>query len=146
MSTKRKVAEQPEAAPQDQTAATPPQDRQAGDEPPESKRTPGPDPFPVAIDTAAGVALLESGRYYDKGLERYAFRNVQIAFDDKPAEPVLDKVRNAGFAYDYARNAWIKRVPPERSIRTRLDAEALFKEVSAMLREAKGLGQEKAPF
>ena len=78
MPTKRKTAEQAQETAPETTAAAAAAERQPGDEPAGSKRSIGPDPFPIDTDAHAGARLLGSGRYYDKSLERYAFRKIQI--------------------------------------------------------------------
>ncbi len=145
MSTKRKTAEAQAAAPETQTAAAEAQGRQPGEDPAEPKRSFGPDPFPIDTDTKAGARLLAGGRHYDKDLGRYAFRNVLIQFDQKPGQLVLDKVSQAGFSWDRKHQAWTKKVAVDSPVQSRLAAEELFREVTATLREEKGLGSEKAP-
>jgi hypothetical protein len=121
-------------------------ERQPGDEPAEQKRSSGPDPFVIDTNPAVGLRLLSSHRYFDKASGRYAFRDIQIKFDDKPGQAILDKLKEAGFEWDRDNKAWSKKVPKDEAIRTRVDAERLFQEVLGLLRAAKGLGQEKAPF
>ncbi len=146
MSTKRKTTEAQAAAPERQTTAAEAQERQSGDDAEEPKRSFGPDPFPIDTDPQTGARLLSSGRYYDRELGRYAFRNVQIKFDEKPAQAVLDKVSQAGFSWDRKHQAWTKKVAEDSPVQSRLAAEELFREVTATLREEKGLGSEKVPF
>jgi hypothetical protein len=150
MVSKRKAAQPAEEpTPATETTAAPAApERQPGDEPAETKRNPGPDPHVIEIDPQAGARLLSRHRYYDKALERYAFRDVQIKFDEKPGQAILDKIKEAGFDWDQEDKAWSKKVARDEAIRTRVDAERLFKEVAGMLREAKGLGEApgKAPF
>jgi hypothetical protein len=148
MAAKRKPAEETqETAPESpQTAAAP--ERQPGEKPSvPTKKQYAPDPFPIDIDRLAGTRLFGRGQYYDRDLGRYAYRKIQIQFDEKPSDPqILDKVREAGFEWRQEDRAWSMNVPQDGRIEARRAAEQLYQEVSRMLREAKGLGQSKAPF
>jgi hypothetical protein len=149
MPTKRKTAEQAQGtAPETETTSVPQSERQPGDESPERTRTFAPDPFPIDIDTRAGARLLAGRRYYDKQSGSYAFRNLQIQFDEKPSQPIREKIRAAGFEWDADAESWIKVLPQDNSRDGRRAALALFEEVTGMLRAAKGLGPspEKTPF
>jgi hypothetical protein len=148
MAAKRKPAEDSQEPLSETPNAAAAPERQPGDEPSEpAQKRYAPDPFPMATDPQAGIKLLSRGHYYDKDLGRYAYRKIQLQFDEKPGDPqILDKVKEAGFAWNQGDRAWSINVPRDRRIETRRDAEELYQEVSRMLREAKGLGQTKAPF
>jgi hypothetical protein len=140
--TKRRTAEQSQdTAPETATSAAPAGDRQPGDEPPERPKIVAPDPYPIVIDEAAGVSLFESKRD----------RQMAIQFgegkpEDKPAQEVLDKLKEHGYRWNGLDKVWAKPVRQSDALRTRIEAERLFQEVSGMVREAKGLGAEKTPF
>jgi hypothetical protein len=142
MAAKRKTAEQVQETPPE-TAAAPASERQPGDEPAETKRDLGPDPFPIDTDAKAGARLQGRQRYFDPDLGRYAFRRIEIKFDQKPDDQeILDKIKNAGFDWNREQKAWSKMVPKDEAIRTRVDAERLFQEVTGLLRAAKGLAPQ----
>jgi hypothetical protein len=148
MAAKHKTAEKiQETATETPHAAALPE-RQPGEDPAEpTQKRYAPDPYPIATDSHAGTRLLSRGQYYDKDLGRYAYRKIQIQFDEKPSDSqILDKVKAAGFEWRLEDRAWSMNVPQDRRIETRRDAEQTYQEVSRMLREAKGLGQTKAPF
>jgi hypothetical protein len=144
--SKRKTAEPLPASPSEALTA-PTAERQPGDEPTTAPQL-YPDPFPIHTDRKAGIKLLTSRRYFDKALGQYAFRQVQIKFDEKPPQPILGKIGEAGFTWDRTQRAWTRPVPEDGAMQSRIDAERVFKELATMLREAKGLGEEqgKVPF
>jgi hypothetical protein len=148
MATKRKTTEQiQETTLETATAAA--SQRQPGDEPTETKRDLGPDPFPIDTDAKVGARLQGRQRYFDTDLGRYAFRRIEIKFDEKPDEQtVIDKIKEAGFEWNREQKAWSKIVPKDEAIRARVDAERLFQEATQMLRAAKGVAAEpqKTPF
>ena len=146
MAAKRKPAEEtPETASETPNAGSGPQ-RQPGEDAPEPPKRYAPDPFPLDTDRLAGTRLLGCGQYFNKDLGKYAFRKLQIQFDEKPPEPILEMVRNAGFSRNFKEKVWEIVIPEDRPKEARGAAEDLFKEVSQLLREAKGLGQTKTPF
>jgi hypothetical protein len=148
MATKRKTAEQDQETTLETATAAATQ-RQPGDEPAETRRDLGPDPFAIDTDTKVGARLQGRQRYFDRDLGRYAFRRIEIKFDEKPDEQaVIDKIKEAGFEWSREHKAWSKIVPKDEAIRTRVDVERLFQEVTQMLRATKGLAPEpeKTPF
>jgi hypothetical protein len=96
-----------------------------------------PDPFRIAGDYLAGVYLYESKRD----------RQMAIKFDEKPPQPVLDKVSEAGFRWDRENQIWAHPVWPSSAMATRINAERLYQEVRAMIRQAKGIeASPEVPF
>jgi hypothetical protein len=157
MARQRKAAQEAQETPTQDSApdtgapaADAAPERQPGDEPAEARRPLGPDPFTIDTDPAVGARLQGGRRSFDRDLGRYAFRDVQIRFDEKPDQPLLDKLREkfreTGFEWKADKKAWVKTVPQDEAVRARVDAERLFQEVVGMLREARGLGPAKAPF
>jgi hypothetical protein len=96
-----------------------------------------PDPFNIAGDYLAGVHLFESRQD----------REMAIQFDEKPGQPVLDKLKEAGYRWNATNRVWTHPVRHESAMGTRIDAERLYQEVREMTRQEKGLdsGQE-VPF
>ncbi len=96
-----------------------------------------PDPFKIAGDYLAGVHLFESRQD----------REMAIQFDEKPGQPVLDKLKEAGYRWNATNRVWTHPVRQESAMGTRIDAERLYQDVRAMTRQEKGLdaGQE-VPF
>jgi hypothetical protein len=93
------------------------------------------DPYPIAVDPVLGIRLYESKQD----------RQMAIKFDEKPSRAVLDKMRDAGWVWRQADKIWAHAVTPETAISTRIKAERLYQEVSKMIRQEIGAGQE-VPF
>ena len=93
------------------------------------------DPYPIAVDPVLGIRLYESKQD----------RQMAIKFDEKPSRPVLDRMRDAGWVWKQADKIWTHAVTPETAITTRIKAERLYQEVSRMIRQEIGAGQE-VPF
>ena len=95
------------------------------------------DPLPIAGDYAAGVSLFESRRD----------RQMAIGFDEKPGQPVIDRLKGSGFRWNPTDRVWTHPVRQESAMGTRIDAERLYQEVRQMIRQDKGIesGQE-VPF
>lgn len=93
-----------------------------------------PDPFEIAGDYLAGVRLFESKRD----------RQMAIKFDEKPGQPVIDKLKDSGYRWNPADQIWVHPVHRESAMGTRIDAERLYQEVRQMVRQDKGIetGQE----
>jgi hypothetical protein len=66
--------------------------------------------------------------------------------EDKPSQEVIDTLKEQGYRWNGFDKIWAKPVRPADAMQTRIEAERLFQEVAGMVREAKGLGQEKQPF
>lgn len=96
-----------------------------------------PDPFGVATDSLAGVRLF----YSDHD------RQVAIKFSEKPSQPVIDKLKEAGFHWNPAEMIWAHPVWPSSAMATRIKAERLYQEVRAMIRQEKGIeASQEIPF
>jgi hypothetical protein len=100
------------------------------------RKIPGsiPDPFVVAVDVAAGVRLFESKRD----------RQVAIKFgegrpEDKPSQPVIDKMKEAGFRWNRTDKIWARPVTSDSAMSIRIDAERLYQEIRGMVRQEKGI-------
>jgi len=125
------VTESPaaEASPEGQTFA---------DKVGKKKFTPAPDPFGIAVDKVAGVRLLESKRD----------RQMAIMFgegrpEDKPSQPVIDLLKEAGYRWNQVERVWTHPVRTDSAMGTRIEAEWLYQEVRQMIRKEKGI--EPAP-
>ena len=97
------------------------------------KWTPAPDPFAIAADYVAGVRLFESRRD----------RQMAIKFDEKPSQPVIDKLKEAGYQWNPADRIWAYPVRSESARSTRIEAEGLYQEIRRTIRQEKGV--ESAP-
>lgn len=95
------------------------------------QKKPTPDPFGIATDYAAGVRLLESRKY----------RQVQIAFEDKPGQAVIDAVKAAGFKWNGPDRVWTKQLG-QQPAQVRVDAERVFEEACRLIREEKGISRQ----
>lgn len=91
--------------------------------------TTAPDPFGIASDLLAGVRLFESRRD----------RVMAIGFDAKPSAEVIGRMKDAGYRWNPGDQVWVQPVRPETARATRIEAERLFQEVSAMVRAEKGV-------
>ena len=87
-----------------------------------------PDPFVIALDNVAGVRLFEN---------RQA-RVMAIKFDEKPAQPVIDMVKEAGFRWNPSDGVWTHPVRGDSAMATRIDAERLYQEVRQMIQKGNG--------
>ena len=82
------------------------------------ERLPVPDPFGIAGDYIAGVRLFESKRD----------RQMAIQFDDKPSQPVIDKLKEAGYRWNLTDRVWTHAVRQESAMSTRIEAERLYQD------------------
>jgi hypothetical protein len=89
-----------------------------------------PDPFLIALDNAAGVRLFENKQR----------RVMAIKFDEKPAQSVIEMIKEAGFGWNPGDRVWTKPVRGDSAMGTRIDAERLYQEVRQMIRKDKGTG------
>jgi hypothetical protein len=98
------------------------------------KWAPTADPFGISGDYEAGVRLFESKRD----------RQMAIKFEDKPSQPVIDKVKGAGYHWKPADKIWAHPVTEDTVQTTRVNANRLYDEVLQMIRQEKGIetGQE----
>ena len=95
----------------------------------QKKWVPTPDPFGIAGDYLAGVRLFESKRD----------RQMALKFDDKPSQPVIDKLKEAGYHWNPTNLIWAHPVREDNALTTRIDAERLYQEVCKMVRQEKGI-------
>jgi hypothetical protein len=95
------------------------------------------DPFGIAGDTATGVRLFE----YRKD------RQMGIKFEEKPAQAILDRLKEAGYRWNPKDMLWVRPFEAETARTSRIEAERLYQEVRDMIRQEKGIeaGQE-VPF
>jgi hypothetical protein len=115
--------------------------REAGEDNPsfaervgEKTYAPIPDPFGIATDFQAGVRLMESRRD----------RQMAIMFgegraEDKPSQAVLDMVKEAGYRWNPAEKVWTHPLRFDSAMTTRIEAERLYQNVCAQIREEKGI-------
>ncbi len=94
-----------------------------------SERVAVPDPFGIAGDYVAGVHLMESRRD----------RQMAIKFDEKPGQPVIDKLKEAGYRWNPAERVWTHPVRQASALSTRIEAERLYQDTREMIRQEKGL-------
>lgn len=92
-------------------------------------RVASPDPFKIAGDYLAGVHLFESRQD----------RQTAIKFDEKPSQPVLDKLKEAGYRWNASDRIWAHPVQQGSALGTRIDAERLYQEVRDVIRQEKGI-------
>ena len=88
-----------------------------------------PDPFGIAGDYVAGVRLFESKQD----------RQMAIQFDDKPGQPVIDKLKEAGYRWNPTDRVWTHPVRQESAMGTRIEAERLYQDLREMVRQEKGV-------
>jgi hypothetical protein len=135
-------AETPTAVIEPPAAEGKPEGQSFADRVGQKKWPTAPDPFALAGDYLAGVSLFESRRD----------RQMAIKFgegrpEDKPSQPVIDKLKEAGYRWQPADRIWAHPVKPESAMSTRIEAERLYQELRKMIRQEKGIesGQE-VPF
>ena len=61
-----------------------------------------------------------------------------IKFDERPAQPVIDVLKEAGFRWNPADRVWTQPVRGDSAMATRIDAERLYQQVREMIRQDKG--------
>ena len=94
-----------------------------------AQRTPLADPFGIAGDNVAGVSLSESRKYHQ----------MAIKFNERPIQPVIDKVKEAGYRWDSANQQWTHQIRQESAMATRIEAKRLYEEVRQMIHDHNGL-------
>jgi hypothetical protein len=92
------------------------------------------DPFGIAKDNLAGVRLFES-----KEDRQMAIKFGDGTAKDKPPQPVIDKLKEAGWTFDWDNRIWAHPVRPDNAMSIRIDAERLYQEVRQMIRQEKGI-------
>ncbi len=90
---------------------------------------PQPDPFGIASDYQAGIHLRETRKY----------REMQLVFDEKPSQGVIDRLKENGYRWNPKEQIWAHAVRQEEAMTTRIDAERLFQEITKMIRQEKGI-------
>ncbi len=121
------VAEPPAAEPK-------PEDKSFAERVGQRKWVAAPDPFGIATDYLAGVRLFESKQD----------RQVAIKFgegrpEDKPSQPVIDLLKEAGYRWNPSDRIWAHPVKEESAMTTRIEAEWLYQEIRQMIRQEKGI-------
>lgn len=89
-----------------------------------------PDPFLIALDNEVGVRLFEN---------RQA-RVMAIKFDERPGQPVIDRVKEQGYRWNPEDRVWTRPIRGNSAMSTRIDAERLYREVRDMIRQDKDIG------
>jgi hypothetical protein len=95
-----------------------------------TSRPTAPDPYLIALDSAAGVRLFENKQG----------RVMAIAFDEKPAQPVIDLIKEEGYRWNPTDRVWTHAIQRDTAMGTRIDAERLYHEICQMIRQDKGAG------
>lgn len=100
----------------------------------QKRRNVGSDPFGIAGDYVVGIRLFEKRRD----------RQMAIKFEEKPAQAVLDRMKNAGYRWNSRDLMWVRPFEADTAMTTRIEAERLYQEVRSMIRQDKGIesGQE----
>ena len=83
-------------------------------------------------DVVAGVKLQEDRRV----------KQSQLKFADKPSDAVRAVVREAGFRWLPEERIWWKAISNENGWQSRMDAERVYQQVTAMIRKEKGIDRE----
>ena len=87
------------------------------------------DPFVIAVDTVAEVALYENRND----------RQMAIGFIEKPSQAVIDKIKEFSYRWNPADRVWTHTLHKDSAMTTRIDAERLYQEVRQMIRQEKGI-------
>jgi len=67
------------------------------------------------------------------------FQQMQIKFDEKPADNHLDMLRDNGWTWRNQEKVWTIQLDKESRWKTQADAEYLFREIGNAIRAEKGL-------
>jgi Bacterial transcriptional activator domain len=134
MSRKRTPDQEPPSEPTTATAEPPaaearPDGPNFADRVGQKKRPSAADPYPIATDKLAGVRLFESK--HD--------RQMALKFEEKPSQPVIDMLKEAGYRWNASDRIWAHPVRPESAMSTRIEAEAVYQEARHMIRQEKGI-------
>jgi hypothetical protein len=135
MSRKRTTSDQepstvtPTAVAEPPAAEATPEGKSFADRVGQKQRPSAPDPFGIARDNLAGVRLFESKQD----------RQMAIKFDEKPPQPVIDKMNAAGWHWKQVDRIWAHPVRPGSALTTRIEAEQLYQEVRRMIRQERGI-------
>jgi len=138
MSTRKHTPDQEQPAETTATTVAEPPAAEAGqsfaDRVGQKKWVAAPDPFGIASDNLAGVRLFESRQDRQMAIQFGEGRP-----EDKPSQPVIDKLKEAGFRWNPADKIWAYPVRGNSAMSTRIDAERLYQEVRQMIRQEKGI-------
>ena len=93
------------------------------------QRTPLADPFGIAGDNVAGVTLYESRKN----------RQMAIKFNERPMQPAIDKLKDAGYRWNSAGQQWTHPIRQESAMATRVEAKRLYDEIRQMIRDEKAI-------
>lgn len=94
-----------------------------------AQRTPLADPFGIAGDNVAGVSLLESRKN----------RHMAIKFNERPMQPAIDKLKDAGYRWNSVGQQWTHPIRQESAMATRVEAKRLYDEIRQMIRDEKAI-------
>jgi hypothetical protein len=94
----------------------------------QKKWAPLPDPFGVGSDALAGVRLFDSKRD----------RQVAFKFNEKPSQPVIDKLKEAGYRWQPADKIWALSYGDSPAT-ARIESERLYQELRQMILQEKGI-------
>lgn len=64
---------------------------------------------------------------------------MMIAFDEKPADEVIQSLRDDGWKWNRDDAAWTKQLDPQAKWATHAEAEKLFHDIANTIRQEKGL-------
>ena len=87
------------------------------------------DPFGIAGDNLAGVTLYESRKN----------RQMAIKFNERPMQPAIDKLKDAGYRWNSAGQQWTHPIRQESAMATRIEAKRLYDEIRHMIRDEKAI-------
>lgn len=68
------------------------------------------------------------------------FRQMQIQFDDKPQQEVIELLKDEGFRWNQTDRVWTLAMNPTARGASHAIAERLFQDIASTIREANGLG------
>lgn len=92
-----------------------------------------PQKFEWIRDNVAGFTLAEDRR----------FRQIQIAFAERPNDEVIDLLQDDGFRWRPEDRVWTKQIDREAPAQSRIDAERMANDLSELIREQKGIGRTR---
>lgn len=97
----------------------------------------------VVTNDARGIDTILLGPSNDSPkmrlLRSNRFKQMQIAFDEKPDEQYRARLHEAGWRWRQAEGLWTVQLEPEHKWRTHADAERLFTEIGNAIRADRGL-------
>jgi len=111
----------------------PPPAHESSDQVEEPRRVFAPDPFARASDYAVGLHLAESRRA----------RRSLFSFDERPTQAVIDKLKENDFRWNSRDRNWVKPIHQDTALQDRIDADRLYRELSIMMREEKGIEADR---